>query len=126
MKALDKLKNIFTQEEIDIDEVETQNLASYENPRNQNMKKVVTSGTIKVFDARDFHNDAEEMVTYLKYGNACVINYKKLSSDSAQRLLDYIGGAVFALGGELVRTDEYSVICCPKTIQIDIQNNESE
>ena len=49
MKALDKLKNIFTQEEIDIDEVETQNLASYENPRNQNMKKVVTSGTIKIW-----------------------------------------------------------------------------
>lgn len=75
-------------------------------------------------------SDSEKICEALLSGHAVVINLEGFDTEQAQRIIDFISGAVFAIEGKFSRISRYIFICSPGTIDIsqdmeDISKNAS-
>ena len=85
------------EEEEEYTQPETTPISSYETVRNTKVKQSVNQDTKMVlFEPRTFE-EAEEIATHLKQRRAAVVNLHRLQRDYAQRTIDFLAGAVFAL-----------------------------
>lgn len=75
-------------------------------------------------------SDSEKICEALLSGHAVVINLEGFDTEQAQRIIDFISGAVFAIEGKFNRISRYIFICSPGSIDIsqdmeDISKNVS-
>lgn len=61
-------------------------------------------------------SDADEAITRLKSGKLILVNTKHLTSDSAQRIIDYLDGSVQSLDGQFTEVGNGVYLFSPPTI----------
>ena len=107
------------EEEEEYTQPETTPISSYETVRNTKVKQSVNQDTKMVlFEPRTFE-EAEEIATHLKQRRAAVVNLHRLQRDYAQRTIDFLAGAVFALDGKIQNIGHNVILCSPKSIGVD-------
>lgn len=62
--------------------------------------------------------DSQEICDMLLSGRAAVINLEGFDVDLAQRIMDFISGAVYAINGKLHQISNYIFIISPDTVDI--------
>lgn len=62
--------------------------------------------------------DSQEICDMLLSGRAAVINLEGFDMDLAQRIMDFISGAVYAMNGKLHQISSYIFIISPDTVDI--------
>ncbi len=62
--------------------------------------------------------DSQEICDMLLTGRAVVVNLEGFDPDVAQRIMDFISGAVYAIGGKLHQISRYIFIFSPDNIDI--------
>ncbi|MCR5373241.1 MAG: cell division protein SepF [Solobacterium sp.] len=98
---------------------EPRNISRYEEKQNANIKSQVAADTKMVlFEPRTFE-EAEEIAMHLKQRRAAVVNLHRLQRDYAQRTIDFLAGAVFALDGKIQKIGHNVILCSPKSIGVD-------
>lgn len=95
------------------------------NSRNNNRR----SGQVYVIKPQEF-NEAQRVTDFLKEGRTIVINMEGIEVHAAQRIIDFIGGACYALDGSLQAISGNIFIAAPNNIDVsgDLRNeilNES-
>ena len=90
---------------------------------NKKQSKVVnihttTSTKVVIIKPEDF-DEATTISDNLKSRKIVVVNTTGLESRIGQRLLDFIGGACYALGGDLQQVEKGVYIISPSNIEID-------
>ncbi len=126
MGLKDKVMGFIAPEVEDEDEVEEyeevaepKNISRYEDKHNANLKSQVSADTKMVlFEPRTFE-EAEEIAMHLKQRRAAVVNLHRLQRDYAQRTIDFLAGAVFALDGKIQKIGHNVILCSPKSIGVD-------
>lgn len=68
--------------------------------------------------------DSQDVCDMLLSGRAAVVNLEGFDPDEAQRIMDFISGAVYAINGKLEQISRYIFIFSPETI--DITSDYSE
>jgi len=70
--------------------------------------------------------EGSEIVEHLKMRKSVVINMENMNRADAQRLIDYVSGAVFAVDGALqpVSTTKDIVVIAPKNVEIENEIRE--
>ncbi len=63
-------------------------------------------------------DDAQTVSDFLKNGKTIIINMEGLEFDSAQRIIDFIGGACYGLGGDLEAISSSIFIAAPSNIEV--------
>ena len=107
------------EEEEEYTQPETTPISSYETVRNTKVKQSVNQDTKMVlFEPRTFE-EAEEIATHLKQRRAAVVNLHRLQRDYAQRTIDFLAGAVFALDGKIQKIGHNVILCSPKSFVVD-------
>ena len=68
--------------------------------------------------------DAREIAETLMSGRTVVLNLEGLSLDSAQRIIDFISGATFAIDGNLQKITNFIFVVTPSNVDVsgDIQS----
>ncbi|KEI02117.1 cell division protein SepF [Clostridium botulinum] len=100
---------------------EIENIFDASNVRNQKGKVVSihTAASTKVIILKPMDYDAAiEICDNLKARKIIVVNMTSLESKIAQRLLDFIAGASYALGGSLDEIDKGVYIISPSNVEI--------
>lgn len=74
--------------------------------------------------------DSDKICEALLSGHAVVINLEGFDTEQAQRIIDFVSGAVFAIEGRFYRISRYIFICSPGSVDIsqdveDISKNVS-
>lgn len=62
--------------------------------------------------------DSQDICDMLLSGRAAVINLEGFDVDLAQRIMDFVSGAVYALNGKLHQISSYIFIISPDTVDI--------
>ncbi len=83
------------------------------NSRNNNR----SNGTVRVIKPQEF-NEAQIVTDYLKEGDSIVINMEGIEVHAAQRIIDFIGGACYALNGSLQAISANIFIAAPSNIDV--------
>ncbi|MGN0153761.1 MAG: cell division protein SepF [Lachnospiraceae bacterium] len=83
------------------------------NSRNNNR----SSSQVYVIKPQEF-NEAQKVTDYLKEGKMIVINMEGIEVHAAQRIIDFIGGACYALDGSLQAISANIFIAAPQNVDV--------
>lgn len=76
-----------------------------------------SSNQVYVIKPQEF-NEAQKVTDYLKEGKTIVINMEGIEVHAAQRIIDFIGGACYALDGSLQAISANIFIAAPSNIDV--------
>lgn len=84
-----------------------------------------TQKQVRVFLAEpDSYEDAQTIADHLRNRRPVVLNLHKAPFDQAKRVIDFISGCTYALGGTMQKLGHNIFLCAPENI--DIQGQISE
>ena len=66
---------------------------------------------------------------HLKARNSVVVNFKRVTTDQAKRIIDFLSGTLYAINGDLQKIGDGIYLCTPKNIDVQgkiTEENESQ
>ncbi len=64
------------------------------------------------------YNDTKEIAEILLSGKTVVLNMEAMNLDTAQRVIDFISGACFTMGGNLQKVSKKIIIATPSNVEL--------
>lgn len=115
--ALNKLKKFVTEEVMD----EVQEDEYYD------VEKVASAATGKMIllEPRAY-SESQQIADHLKKRNTVVVNMKRVTPDQAKRIVDFLSGTVYAIGGDLQKIGGGIFLCTPKNVNVEGTISEEE
>ena len=109
--ALSKLKKMIV-DEIDDEEEET------EEVEGKTSIPTAGSGKMILLEPRAY-SESQQIADHLKKKNTVVVNMKRVTPDQAKRIVDFLSGTVYALGGDLQKIGAGIFLCTPKNVDVE-------
>ncbi len=114
--ALDKIKNFFggnEEEELVVESSgENQYYAGHEAMSGPNANKMM------LLEPRAY-SESQQIADYLKMRNTVVVNLKRVTPDQAKRIVDFLSGTLYAIGGDLQKLGGGIFLCTPNNIDVE-------
>lgn len=114
--ALDKLKNLFGGDE----EVETTAEEEYYSTSREKYQEEngVAGSKMMLLEPRAY-SESQQIADYLKTRNAVVVNLKRVTPDQAKRIVDFLSGTLYAIGGDLQKLGGGIFLCTPNNVNVE-------
>lgn len=106
--ALSKLKKMIV-EDLEDDEEEVEE---------GNKMPTTGSGKMILLEPRAY-SESQQIADHLKKRNTVVVNMKRVTPDQAKRIVDFLSGTVYALGGDLQKIGGGIFLCTPKDVDVE-------
>ena len=117
--ALDSLKKALFPSNDDGVDVEDE---SYENNDNSSSK----SGNKLILVEPRAYSESQQIADHLKRRNSVVVNLKRVTADQAKRIIDFLSGTLYAIGGDLQKLGNGIYLCTPKNVDVEGRISEEE
>ena len=62
--------------------------------------------------------EAQEIADHLKNRRAVVVNLQRIEHDQAKRIIDFLSGTVYAIGGDIQKIGSSIFLCTPDNIEV--------
>ena len=72
------------------------------------------------------YSESQQIADYLKNRNSVVVNLKRVTSDQAKRLIDFLTGTIYAIGGDLQKLGNGIYLCTPNNVNVQGKMSEGE
>jgi len=79
---------------------------------------IVDTGTKTILLEPRAFSESQQIADHLKKGNTVVINLRRVTSDQAKRIIDFVSGAVYALKGHIEKIGSGIFLCAPSNVNI--------
>ena len=63
--------------------------------------------------------EAQDIAEHLKNKRAVVVNLQRIEKDQGFRIIDFLSGTVYALGGDIQRIGTDIFLCVPDNVEVD-------
>ena len=115
--ALNKLKGFFTGEET---EVETTGEDSFYNvSKEEYHEQNGAAGSKMMLLEPRAYSESQQIADYLKNRSAVVVNLKRVTPDQAKRIVDFLYGTIYAIGGDLQKLGGGIFLCTPNNVNVE-------
>ena len=64
------------------------------------------------------YSESQQIADHLKMRNTVVVNLKRVTSDQAKRIVDFLAGTIYAIGGDLQKIGGGIFLCTPNNINV--------
>ena len=64
------------------------------------------------------YSESQTIAEHLKKRNSVVVNLKRVTSDQAKRIIDFLTGCIYAIGGDLQKLGNGIYLCTPKNVNV--------
>lgn len=81
------------------------------------------SSKMVLFEPRSY-SEAQEIADHLKNRRSIVVNLQRISHDQAIRIVDFLSGTVYAVGGDIQKIGANIFLCTPDNV--DVSGNISD
>lgn len=114
--ALNKLKKLFTDEEED-------NLVGTEDEyytinEDEALKEADKTGNKMILMEPRAYSESQQIADHLKNRNSVVVNLKRVTSAQAKRIIDFLSGCIYSIGGKMQKIGVGIYLCTPKNVNI--------
>lgn len=65
------------------------------------------------------YSESQTIADYLKARNAVVVNLKRVTPDQAKRIVDFLSGTLYAIGGDLQKLGNGIFLCTPNNVNVE-------
>ena len=76
------------------------------------------TGKMILLEPRAF-SESQQIADQLKKRNTVVVNMKRVTSEQAKRIIDFLSGTVYAIGGDLQKIGVGIFLCTPKNVNVE-------
>lgn len=83
------------------------------------------SRNIEIARPRDF-SDIERLIDKMRASDGIIVDFSANTPETAQRMLDFLSGAVYAFCGEVSRIEEATYLMTPKGVRIVVNISDAE
>ena len=72
------------------------------------------------------YSESQQIADHLKKRNTVVVNLKRVSAEQAKRIVDFLSGTLYAIGGDLQKLGSGIFLCTPKNINVQGKMTDEE
>ena len=110
----DKLKGFFGGEETVSEK--TSDEAYYTTSKEEfHAQNGIAGSKMMLLEPRAY-SESQQIADYLKNRNAVVVNLKRVTPDQAKRIVDFLYGTIYAIGGDLQKLGGGIFLCTPNNV----------
>lgn len=114
--ALNKLKKLFADDEED-------NLVGTEDEyyavsEDDALKEADKTGNKMILMEPRAYSESQQIADHLKNRNSVVVNLKRVTSAQAKRIIDFLSGCIYSIGGKMQKIGVGIYLCTPKNVNI--------
>lgn len=62
--------------------------------------------------------EAQDIAEHLKNKRATIVNLQRIDIDQGRRIIDFLSGTVYALGGDIQRVGVDIFLCTPDNVEV--------
>ncbi|CAN7438700.1 cell division protein SepF [Bacillus sp. AFS015802] len=62
--------------------------------------------------------EAQEIADHLKNRRSVLVNLQRIQHDQAKRIVDFLSGTVYAIGGDIQRVGDNIFLCTPDNVEV--------
>ena len=112
--AFDKFKKIFMESTDD-----ARDYASEEDYyENSNEAGEINTGNKMILLEPRAYSESQQITDHLKNRNSVVVNLKRVTSDQAKRIIDFLSGCIYAISGTMQKVGVGIYLCTPKNVNV--------
>ncbi|WP_027408210.1 cell division protein SepF [Anoxybacillus tepidamans] len=105
-------------EEVDEDELPPQPIGKGTAKQNVvSLQSVQKSSKVVLIEPRAYA-EAQEIADHLKNRRAVVVNLQRIQHDQAKRIVDFLSGTVYAIGGDIQQVGTRIFLCTPDNVDV--------
>ncbi len=64
------------------------------------------------------YSESQQIADHLKNRHTVVVNLKRVTTDQAKRIVDFLSGTIYAIGGDIQKIGGGIFLCTPKNISV--------
>ncbi|MBQ3435493.1 MAG: cell division protein SepF [Bacilli bacterium] len=121
--ALNKLKNIFGNDDNEETVVEEE---FYSSTKEEFAEDNGPAGSKMMLLEPRAYSESQQIADYLKARNAVVVNLKRVTPDQAKRIVDFLSGTLYAIGGDLQKLGGGIFLCTPNNVNVEGQISDDK
>lgn len=114
--ALDKLKTLFGGED-PVEEGADEEF--YSTSREEYHEENGVAGSKMMLLEPRAYSESQQIADYLKNRSAVVVNLKRVTPDQAKRIVDFLSGTIYAIGGDLQKLGGGIFLCTPNNVNVE-------
>ncbi|MBP1999236.1 cell division inhibitor SepF [Paenibacillus shirakamiensis] len=103
----------------DEEEYETPSFDARKNLRGNNVVSIHSQKNVKlILNEPRSYDEAQDIADHLKSHRTVVVNLQRVRNDQALRIIDFLSGTIYALGGSISKIGGNIFLCTPDTVEI--------
>lgn len=114
--AFDKIKKFIGDDENSVEQVSVDNDEYYNK---ETFKQTNNNGSKMILLEPRAFSEAQTIADYLKSRNTVVVNMKRVTPEIAKRIVDFLSGSVYAIGGDLQKLGSGIFLCTPNNVNVE-------
>ncbi|MDF2608298.1 MAG: hypothetical protein K0S34_2498 [Bacillales bacterium] len=71
------------------------------------------------------YSEAQDIADHLKNRRSVIVNLQRMNSEQAKRMVDFLSGTVYAVGGDIQKLGVQTFICTPDNVDLSGTITES-
>jgi cell division inhibitor SepF len=116
------LDDEYDYEEEEYSEEETQPVKQHKQHSTQkqnivSLQSVQKSSKVVLVEPR-VYAEAQDIADQLKNRRAVVVNLQRIDRDQAKRIVDFLSGTVYAIGGDIQKVGTDIFLCTPDNVEV--------
>lgn len=111
------IKKWLSSEETDVFETNNDNNDYYNVNTDDALKENDGKNKMILLEPRAY-SESQQIADFLKSRNTVVVNLKRVTSDQAKRIVDFLSGTIYAIGGDLQKIGGGIFLCTPNNVNI--------
>ncbi len=116
-----KIKNIFGSDDTITSEDEFYNISTEDA-----LKGIDKEGSKLILLEPRAYSESQQIADHLKSRHTVVVNLKRVTTDQAKRIIDFLSGTIYAIGGDLQKIGGGIFLCTPKNMSVQGKITEEE
>ena len=72
------------------------------------------------------YSESQQIADHLKKRNTVVVNLKRVTPEQVKRIVDFLSGTLYAIGGDLQKLGSGIFLCTPKNINVQGKMTDEE
>lgn len=121
--GLQEEEEIVEREQIMDDDEEPRETSGTELRKNNRASNVVSIHSQKnvkvILNEPRSYDEAQDIADHLRSHRSVIVNLQRVRIDQATRIIDFMSGTVYALGGSISKIGGNIFLCTPDTVEIE-------
>ena len=112
----DKLKGLFGGND---ETEETKEDVYYKTSKEEYSEQNGVAGSKMMLLEPRAYSESQQIADYLKNRSSVVVNLKRVTPDQAKRIVDFLYGTIYAIGGDIQKLGGGIFLCTPNNVNVE-------